>query len=68
MRLLASLKSRDTLPYHVSPSDATAHAPACEAHPYESLDPVSMPADMGYGCKMVDGVMHVYTEKNIMEK
>lgn len=27
-----------------------------------------MPADTGYGCKMVDGVVHVYTKKTNMDK
>uniref|UniRef100_A0A7N6FJX0 AMP deaminase n=1 Tax=Anabas testudineus TaxID=64144 RepID=A0A7N6FJX0_ANATE len=49
-------------------SDATVHPPVSETHPYENQDPASMPPDMGYGCKMVDGVMHVYTTRNIMEK
>lgn len=49
-------------------SDATLYAPFSETHPYENQDPASMPPDMGYGCKMVDGVMHVYTTRNIMEK
>ncbi len=49
-------------------SDATLHLPVSETHPYENQDPASMPPDMGYGCKMVDGVMHVYTTRNIMEK
>ncbi|XP_056280177.1 AMP deaminase 2 isoform X3 [Pseudoliparis swirei] len=49
-------------------ADATMHPPAPERHPYENQDPASMPHDMGYGCKMVDGVMHVYTTRNIMEK
>lgn len=49
-------------------SDATVHPPVSETHPYENLDPASMPPDMGYGCKMVDGVMHVYTTRKTMEK
>ncbi|XP_044068815.1 AMP deaminase 2 isoform X2 [Siniperca chuatsi] len=49
-------------------ADATVHPPVSETHPYENQDPASMPPDMGYGCKMVDGVMHVYTTRNIMEK
>ncbi|KAM9350583.1 AMP deaminase 2 isoform 1-T1 [Symphorus nematophorus] len=48
--------------------DATVHPPVSETHPYENQDPASMPPDMGYGCKMVDGVMHVYTTRNTMEK
>ncbi|XP_029689454.1 AMP deaminase 2 isoform X2 [Takifugu rubripes] len=47
---------------------AAAQAPVSEMHPYVDLDPASMPPDMGYGCKMVNGVMHVYTTRNIMEK
>ncbi|XP_053173169.1 AMP deaminase 2 [Scomber japonicus] len=47
---------------------ATVHPPVSKTHPYVNLDPASMPPDMGYGCKMVDGVMHVYTTRNIMEK
>uniref|UniRef100_A0A8D3CWC7 AMP deaminase n=1 Tax=Scophthalmus maximus TaxID=52904 RepID=A0A8D3CWC7_SCOMX len=31
-------------------------------------DPKNMPADTGYGCKMVDGVVHVYVNKNNMDK
>lgn len=27
-----------------------------------------MPGDTGYGCKMVDGVVHVYTKKVNMDK
>ncbi|XP_068453595.1 AMP deaminase 2 isoform X1 [Clinocottus analis] len=49
-------------------ADASMHPPAPERHPYENRDPASMPHDMGYGCKMVDGVMHIYTTKDIMEK
>uniref|UniRef100_A0AAX7SZ50 AMP deaminase n=1 Tax=Astatotilapia calliptera TaxID=8154 RepID=A0AAX7SZ50_ASTCA len=33
------------------------HPPVSETHPYENVDPTSMPPDMGYGCKMVDGVI-----------
>ncbi|XP_031142549.1 AMP deaminase 2 isoform X2 [Sander lucioperca] len=49
-------------------ADATMHPPVSKTHPYENQDPASMPHDMGYGYKMVDGVMHVYTTRNIMEK
>ncbi|XP_030641086.1 AMP deaminase 2 [Chanos chanos] len=48
--------------------DAPVHPPATETHPYENLDPQNMPPDTGYGCKMVDGVIHVYTDKSTMEK
>ncbi|XP_042264613.1 AMP deaminase 2 isoform X1 [Thunnus albacares] len=49
-------------------ADATVHPPVSKTHPYVNRDPASMPPDMGYGCKMVGGVMHVYTTRNIMEK
>lgn len=48
-------------------SEATAQVPA-EMHPYQDPDPANMPPDTGYGCKMVDGVMHVYMTRSIMEK
>ncbi|XP_076003285.1 AMP deaminase 2 isoform X3 [Genypterus blacodes] len=49
-------------------ADAPVHPPVSETHPYENMDPSSMPADTGYSCKMVDGVMHVYTKKEQMDK
>ncbi|MED6238653.1 AMP deaminase 2 [Ataeniobius toweri] len=49
-------------------ADATVHPSASDTHPYENQDPASMPPDVGYGCKMVNGVMHVYTSRDIMEK
>lgn len=48
--------------------DAPVHPPVSETHPYEGQDPKNMPSDMGYGCKMVDGVIHVYTKNNLMDK
>uniref|UniRef100_A0A667WUN4 AMP deaminase n=1 Tax=Myripristis murdjan TaxID=586833 RepID=A0A667WUN4_9TELE len=48
-------------------SDATVHPPVSETHPYETQDPASMPPDMGYGCKMVNGVVHVYTTRSVMD-
>ncbi|XP_068589102.1 AMP deaminase 2 isoform X1 [Cebidichthys violaceus] len=58
----------EEIPETSATADATVHPPASKTHPYENQDPASMPHDIGYGCKMVDGVMHVYTTKNIMEK
>lgn len=49
-------------------SDATVHPPASKTHPYENQDPARMPPDIGYGCKMVNGVMHVYTTRSSMDK
>uniref|UniRef100_A0A8K9V923 AMP deaminase n=1 Tax=Oncorhynchus mykiss TaxID=8022 RepID=A0A8K9V923_ONCMY len=48
--------------------DAPVHPPVSETHPYENQVTKNMPADTGYSCKMVDGVMHVYTKKSPMEK
>ncbi|XP_076613712.1 AMP deaminase 2 isoform X1 [Chaetodon auriga] len=49
-------------------ADAPVHPPVSETHPYDNQDPKNMPADTGYGCKMVDGVVHVYTKKTNMDK
>ncbi|XP_061529112.1 AMP deaminase 2 isoform X1 [Phycodurus eques] len=49
-------------------ADATVHPPVSGTHPYKNKDPTSMPPDMGYGCKMVNGVMHVYTSTETMDK
>ncbi|KAI7797844.1 putative AMP deaminase 2, partial [Triplophysa rosa] len=45
-------------------ADATVHPPVSETHPYECLDPANMPPGLGYTCKMVDGVVHVYTHNS----
>ncbi|XP_029292117.1 AMP deaminase 2 isoform X2 [Cottoperca gobio] len=58
----------DEIPETAGAADSTVHPPVSKMHPYENQDLASMPHDMGYGCKMVDGVMHVYTARNIMEK
>uniref|UniRef100_H3A0A9 AMP deaminase n=1 Tax=Latimeria chalumnae TaxID=7897 RepID=H3A0A9_LATCH len=47
--------------------DAPVHPPVTN-HPFENMDPSSMPSDVGFGCKMVDGVMHVYTKRSPMDK
>lgn len=47
--------------------DAPVHPPVSETHPYDK-DPKNLPADTGYGCKMVGGVVHVYTKKTNMDK
>lgn len=48
---------------HVLSTDATVHPPVSETHPYEGFDPAKMAPGLGYTCKMVDGVVHVYTHK-----
>uniref|UniRef100_A0A671NW74 AMP deaminase n=1 Tax=Sinocyclocheilus anshuiensis TaxID=1608454 RepID=A0A671NW74_9TELE len=61
-------KTKQHLPhlglYHVFSTDATVHPPVSETHPYEVLDPANMPPGLGYTCKMVDGVVHVYTHNS----
>ncbi|XP_030821809.1 AMP deaminase 2 isoform X1 [Camarhynchus parvulus] len=49
-------------------ADAPVHPPFAEQHPYEKWDPQNMPADLGFGLKMVDGVVHVYTKQDITDK
>ncbi|KAM4700783.1 AMP deaminase 2 isoform 2-T3 [Discoglossus pictus] len=48
-------------------ADAPVHPPFSEHHPYEVCDPSTMPADMGFGLKMVDGVVHVYTKRDTID-
>ncbi|XP_029287422.1 AMP deaminase 2 isoform X1 [Cottoperca gobio] len=48
-------------------ADAPVHPPVSKTHPYDK-DPKNMPTDTGHGCKMVDGVVHVYTKKTNMDK
>ncbi|KAM9800011.1 AMP deaminase 2 isoform 1-T1 [Syngnathus typhle] len=57
----------DKFPETPVDADAPVHPPVSETHPYENLDPKILPSDTEYTCKMVDGVMHVYT-KNTTEK
>ncbi|XP_064812312.1 AMP deaminase 2 isoform X2 [Oncorhynchus nerka] len=47
--------------------DQTVHPPVSATHPYENQDPACMPPDIGYGCKMVNGVVHIYTKKDSMD-
>ncbi|XP_015231598.1 PREDICTED: AMP deaminase 2-like isoform X2 [Cyprinodon variegatus] len=62
------LRVYDDVPETPVDADAPFHPPASETHPYENQDPKSMPADTGYGCKMVDGVIHVFNKKTNMDK
>uniref|UniRef100_A0A8K9XWY2 AMP deaminase n=1 Tax=Oncorhynchus mykiss TaxID=8022 RepID=A0A8K9XWY2_ONCMY len=48
-------------------ADQTVHPPVSATHPYENQDPACMPPDIGYGCKMVNGVVHIYTKKDSMD-
>lgn len=62
------LRASDEPPCRVPPSGASKNAAASRTHPYENPERAGALPDLGYGCKMVDGVMHVYTERNVMEK
>uniref|UniRef100_A0A8C2PX95 AMP deaminase n=1 Tax=Cyprinus carpio TaxID=7962 RepID=A0A8C2PX95_CYPCA len=53
----------EEMPESSASANATVHPPVSETHPYEVLDPASMPPGLGYTCKMVDGVVHVYMHK-----
>ncbi|XP_058497832.1 AMP deaminase 2 isoform X2 [Solea solea] len=59
---------KEEIPENTVTPGVTMHPPVAEIHPYDNQDPSSMPPDIGYGCKMVDGVMHVYTTRSTMEK
>ncbi|TRZ00470.1 hypothetical protein DNTS_004549, partial [Danionella cerebrum] len=58
------LNSYQEIPETSICADATVHPPVSETHPYESLDPSTLPPSMGYTCKMLDGVVHVYTHNS----
>uniref|UniRef100_A0A8B9GRM1 AMP deaminase n=1 Tax=Astyanax mexicanus TaxID=7994 RepID=A0A8B9GRM1_ASTMX len=71
-RLLQDLSDR---PLHCSPQGAepetpvaAVHPPVSQTHPYEGQDPKNLPSDVGYTCKMVDGVVHVYTKRSPLDK
>lgn len=48
-------------------ADAPVHPPFSDQHPYEVCDPSTMPPDLGFGLKMVDGVVHVYTKRDVID-
>ncbi|XP_028853835.1 AMP deaminase 2 isoform X2 [Denticeps clupeoides] len=62
------LRVYDDVPETPVDADAPVHPPVSDTHPYEGQDPRNLPADAGYGCKMVNGVMHIYTKRNTMDK
>ncbi|XP_036415167.1 AMP deaminase 2 isoform X2 [Colossoma macropomum] len=74
-RLLQELSDR---PLNCSPqgaepetpvdADAPVHPPVSDIHPYEGQDPSNLPPDVGYSCRMVNGVVHVYTKHSPMDK
>uniref|UniRef100_A0A8C2Y9S3 AMP deaminase n=1 Tax=Coturnix japonica TaxID=93934 RepID=A0A8C2Y9S3_COTJA len=61
-------RSYEEVPETPVAADAAVHPPFAEQHPYEKWDPQSMPADLGFGLKMVDGVVHVYTKQDLTDK
>nr|XP_043879320.1 AMP deaminase 2-like isoform X2 [Solea senegalensis] len=62
------LRVYDDIPDTPVDADAPVHPPVSETHPYDNQDPSNMPADTGYGCQMVNGLVHVYTNNNNMDK
>ncbi|XP_018422496.1 PREDICTED: AMP deaminase 2 [Nanorana parkeri] len=48
-------------------ADAPVHPPFSDQHPYEVCDSSTMPPDLGLGLKMVDGVIHVYTKRDVID-
>ncbi|XP_043932805.1 AMP deaminase 2 isoform X3 [Protopterus annectens] len=74
-RFLSELgdKPWETQFYDVTPEspiapDVPVHPPVMTEHPYETCDPNTMPPGTGFSCKMVDGVVHVYTKQEVMDK
>ncbi|XDV49030.1 hypothetical protein PO909_018359, partial [Leuciscus waleckii] len=58
------LNTYEEIPESSVSASATVHPPVSETHPYEGFDPDNMPPGLGYTCKMVDGVVHVYTHNS----
>ncbi|CAJ0968343.1 unnamed protein product, partial [Ranitomeya imitator] len=48
-------------------ADAPVHPPFSDQHPYEVCDTSTMPPDLGFGLKMVDGVIHVFTKRDVLD-
>uniref|UniRef100_A0A6I8P4N2 AMP deaminase n=3 Tax=Ornithorhynchus anatinus TaxID=9258 RepID=A0A6I8P4N2_ORNAN len=66
-------KPLETRAYELGPetpvaADAPIHPPVTEQHPYEHCEPASMPEDLGFGLRMVNGVVHVYTGRGEPEE
>ncbi|XP_051757939.1 AMP deaminase 2 isoform X1 [Ctenopharyngodon idella] len=58
------LNTFEEMPESSVSANATVHPPVSETHPYEGFDPAKMAPGLGYTCKMVDGVVHVYTHNS----
>ncbi|KAJ7999120.1 hypothetical protein DPEC_G00212110 [Dallia pectoralis] len=63
-----TLRVYEEIPETPVDADAPVHPPVSHTHPYENQDLKAMPADIGYTCKMVGGVMHVYTKNSPADK
>ncbi|XP_051525718.1 AMP deaminase 2-like isoform X2 [Myxocyprinus asiaticus] len=61
---LLDLNTYEEVPESSGSAGAMVHPPMSETHPYERQDPANMPPGKGYTCKMVDGVVHVYTHNS----
>ncbi|XP_051964800.1 AMP deaminase 2-like isoform X2 [Xyrauchen texanus] len=61
---LLDLNTYEEVPESSGSADAMVHPPVSETNPYEGLDHANMPPGKGYTCKMVDGVVHVYTHNS----
>uniref|UniRef100_A0A8C6VJL8 AMP deaminase n=1 Tax=Naja naja TaxID=35670 RepID=A0A8C6VJL8_NAJNA len=57
-----ALRMYEEIPETPVAADAPVHPPFANQHPYEKCDPQSMPGDLGFGLRMVNGVVHVYTK------
>uniref|UniRef100_A0A8C7Z721 AMP deaminase n=1 Tax=Oryzias sinensis TaxID=183150 RepID=A0A8C7Z721_9TELE len=57
----------EEIPETTVTANATVHPPVSKTHPYDNMNPASMPPDLGYGCKMVNGfiVPHRSTELDL---
>ncbi|XP_031423176.1 AMP deaminase 2 isoform X1 [Clupea harengus] len=62
------LRVYEEIPETPVDADAPMDPPASDTHPYEGQALSNMPSDTGYSCKMVDGVVHVYSKENHTDK
>ncbi|XP_042197985.1 AMP deaminase 2 isoform X1 [Callorhinchus milii] len=58
----------DEMPETPIKPDAPMLLPFAEEHPYKHCEPALMPEDVGFGCRMTDGVVHVYSQCGVMDK
>lgn len=63
-----ALRMYEEIPETPMAADVPVHPPFTNQHPYEKCDPESMPGDLGFGLRMVNGVVHVYTKQDVTDK